>query len=204
MCQHWLAQVAGDNALMRIFVIGTLLGIVTAAGALYAYPAVDQTREFSVISVLPNGGSTETLHINIPMDRIVIGAPDQPEPLPVGLVWPTDEILANVRTELFKIRNSHDTVIGVAARNAASGSATDLIDWVLHLPARGSVFINMSPDAMEGGYRIGRFRAGTREFGLLTGTMTESWIVDTSGEEDAPDGRIELFLRFINNTESVE
>jgi hypothetical protein len=28
--------------------------------------------------------------------------------------------------------------------------------------------------------------------------MTESWIVDTSGEEDAPDGRIELFLRFVS------
>jgi len=204
MCQHWLAQVAGDNALMRIFVIGTLLGIATAAGALFAFPAVDQHREFSIISVLPNGGSTETFHINVPMDRIMIGAPSQPEPLPAGLVWPTDEILANVRTELFKIRNSHDTVVGVAARNAASVDAADLIDWVLHLPARGSVFINMSPDAMQGGYRIGRFRAGTREFGPLTGTMTESWISDSSGEEDAPDGRIELFLRFVNDTESAE
>lgn len=204
MCQHWLAQVAGDNALMRIFVIGTLLGIATAAGALYAFPAVDQQREFSIISVLPNAGSTETFHINVPMDRIMIGAAGQPEPLPAGLVWPTDEILANVRTELFKIRNSHDTVVGVAVRNAASTDATDLIDWVLHLPARGSVFINMSPDAMQGGYRIGKFRAGTREFGLLTGTMTESWIVDSSGDEDAPDGRIELFLRFVNDTGSAE
>ena len=34
--------------------------------------------------------------------------------------------------------------------------------------------------------------------------MTESWIVDTTGEEDAPDGRIELFLRFINNEEPTE
>ena len=57
---------------------------------------------------------------------------------------------------------------------------------------------------MEGGYRIGRFRTGTREFDLLAGTMTESWIVDTSGEEDAPDGRIELFLRFVSVRESSE
>ena len=178
--------------------IGTLLGIAAAAGAMYAIPAVDQHRELSIISVLPNGGNTESFHINIPMDRIMIGAPGQREPVPPGMIWPTDELLADVRTELFKIRNARDTVVGVAARNAAKVDTADQIDWVLHLPARGSVFVNMSPDAMEGGYRIGRFRAGTREFGSLAGTMTESWIADTSGEEDAPDGHIELFLRFVS------
>ena len=134
----------------------------------------------------------------------MIGAPSQQEPVPPGLIWPSDELLANVRTELFKIRNSRDTVVGVAVRNAAEVDTTDLIDWVLHLPARGSVYVNMSPDAMEGGYRIGKFRTGTREFGALAGTMTESWIVDTSGEEDAPDGRIELFLRFVSVREPSE
>lgn len=184
--------------------IGTLLGIVAAAGAMYAIPAVDQHRELSIISVLPNGGNTESFHINIPMDRIMIGAPGQREPVPPGMVWPTDELLADVRTELFKIRNARDTVVGVAARNAAKVDTAEQIDWVLHLPARGSVFVNMSPDAMEGGYRIGRFRTGTREFGSLAGTMTESWIVDTSGEEDAPDGHIELFLRFVSVREPSE
>jgi len=198
LCQYWLAEVIGDSALLKTFMIGTLLGIVAAAGAMYAIPAVDQHRELSIISVLPNSGNTESFHINIPMDRIMIGAPGQREPVPPGMIWPTDELLADVRTELFKIRNARDTVVGVAARNAAKVDTADQIDWVLHLPARGSVFVNMSPDAMEGGYRIGKFRAGTREFGSLTGTMTESWIVDTSGEEDAPDGRIELFLRFVS------
>ncbi len=204
MCQYWLAEATGDSALLKTFIIGTLLGIVAAAGAMVAFPAVDQHRELSIITVLPNGGNTESFHINIPMDRIMIGAPGRHEPVPPGLIWPTDELLANVRTELFKIRNSRDTVVGVAVRNAAKVDTADLIDWVLHLPARGSVFVNMSPDAMEGGYRIGRFRAGTREFGALTGTMTESWIVDTSGEEDAPDGRIELFLRFVGVEEPSE
>jgi hypothetical protein len=202
LCQYWLAEVIGDSALLKTFIIGTLLGIVAAAGAMYAIPAVDQHRELSIISVLPNSGNTESFHINIPMDRIMIGAPGQREPVPPGMIWPTDELLADVRTELFKIRNARDTVVGVAARNAAKVDTADQIDWVLHLPARGSVFVNMSPDAMEGGYRIGRFRAGTREYGSLAGTMTESWIVDTSGEEDAPDGRIELFLRFVSVRES--
>lgn len=184
--------------------IGTLLGIAAAAGAMYAIPAVDQHRELSIISVLPNGGNTESFHINIPMDRIMIGAPGQREPVPPGIVWPTDELLADVRTELFKIRNARDKVVGIAARNAAKVDTADQIDWVMHLPARGSVFVNMSPDAMEGGYRIGRFRTGTREFDFLAGTMTESWIVDTSGEEDAPDGRIELFLRFVSVREPSE
>ena len=198
MCQNWLAEATGDSAVLKTFMIGTLLGIAAAAGGLYAFPAVDQHREMSIISVLPNGGNTESFHINVPMDRIMVGAPGQHEPVPPGLIWPTDELLADVRTELFKIRNSRDTVVGVAVRNAAKADTVNLIDWVLHLPARGSVFVNMSPDAMEGGYRIGKFRAGTREFATLTGTMTESWIVDTSGEEVAPDGRIELFLHFVS------
>lgn len=186
--------------------IGVLLGITAAAGALYAFPAVDQAREASIVKVAPNGGNVEEFRINIPMDRIMVGAPDQPDPLPAGLDWPGDAALAGIRTEMFKIRNARDAVVGVAVRNAASGDQGNIIDWVLHLPARGSVFINMEPAVREGGYRIGRFRTGSREFAPLNGYMTERWVAnsDPREEDDAPLGRIELVATYVGELEPLE
>jgi len=178
--------------LLKTFLFGIVLGILAAAGILYAYPAVDQQREASLVSVAPNGGTRETFHINIPMDRILLGAPNQDEPIPPGLEWPEDPLLAPLRVEMFKLRNARDAVIGVAARTVAEDDGATVIDWILHLPARGSVFINMQETPEEGGYRVGYFRTGSREFGPLTGFLTERWVANTSGEEDAPAGRIEL------------
>jgi len=178
--------------LLKTFLFGIVLGILAAAGILYAYPAVDQQREASLVSVAPNGGTRETFHINIPMDRIMLGAPGQDEPVPPGLEWPGDRLLSSIRVELFKLRNARDAVVGVAARTAAQDGDATVIEWVLHLPARGSVFINMQAEPEEGGYRLGYFRAGAREFEPLSGFLTERWVSDTSGDEDAPAGRIEL------------
>ena len=184
--------------MFKTFIAGIFLGIAAAGAALYFFPAVDQFREQSMIVVQPNDGNTEAFHVNVPMDRIMIGAPAQLEPLPAGLQWPDDEELAGARAELFKIRNGKDTVVGVASRIAASDSETgDIIEWVLHLPARGSVYVAMQPEAAEGGYRVGEMATGTREFEPLHGPMTERWIADTSGDEDAPVGRIELTTAFV-------
>ncbi len=193
------------QTLIRLFLFGVLLGLAAAAGALYAFPAVDQAREASIVTVAPNGGNVEEFHINIPMDRIMVGAPDQPDPLPPGLIWPADAVLAGVRTELFKIRNARDTVVGVAVRNAASSDGVDIIDWVMHLPARGSVFVNMEPEVREGGYRIGRFRKGSREFEPLSGYMTERWVANSDDRDiDAPLGRIELITTYVGELEPLD
>jgi hypothetical protein len=191
--------------LLKTFLIGIILGIVATAGALYAKPVVDQTREISYVSVAPNGGNRETFRINIPVDRVMIGAAGQTTGLPVGLVWPDDEILATVSTEMFKVRNERDVIIGIAARTVAVEGDSSVIDWVLHLPARGSLFINMDSTAAEGGHRIGELRTGTQEFQSMTGFVAERWVSDTSGDEDAPDGRIELLATYVSRVEeSVE
>jgi len=190
--------------LLKTFIFGILLGIAAAAGALYWVPVVDQHREVSLVTVAPNGGNVESFHINIPMDRVMIGAADEASGYPTGLDWPDDEILANVSAEIFKVRNESDTVIGVAARTVANEESAEVIDWVIHLPARGSLFINMEPQPLEGGHRIGRMRAGTREFGPLSGFATENWRPDTSGDQDAPDGRIELVATYVSSAESLE
>lgn len=185
--------------MFRTLIAGILLGIAGAAAALYYLPVVDQEREQSLIVVHPNHGNTESFHINVPMDRIMIGAPVQEVPVPAGLEWPTDEQFAGTRAELFKIRNGKDAVVGVASRIAAIDDVNgDIVEWVLHLPARGSAYIRMQPEAVEGGYRIGKLISGTREFEPLTGPVTERWVVDTSGVEDAPQGRIEMITAFVS------
>jgi hypothetical protein len=133
------------------------------------------------------------------MDRIMIGAQAQANPLPPGLDWPDAAQFEDIRAELFKIRNTKDAVVGVASRIAASDEVSgETIEWVLHLPARGSIFVNMQPEPREGGYRVGALRAGTREFATLVGQVTERWVADTSGWEDAPAGRIELITAFVS------
>jgi len=189
--------------LVKTFVIGILLGVVASAAGLYVIPIVDQHREPSIVSVAANGGNVEAFHIKVPMDRIMVGKPDRKKPLPVGLEWPEDQKLQDIHIELFKIRNTRDTVIGVAARTAANDGSNEVIDWVLHLPARGSVFVNMKSTPVDGGYRNGEFRAGSREFESMSGSMTERWLPDTSGEEDAPQGRIELVTTFVGGLDSL-
>ena len=181
-----------------------MLGIVAVAGALYAIPVVDQQREASLVSVAPNGGNVETFHINVPTDRIMLGAPRQATPMPADMVWPDDELLTDVRTELFKLRDARNTVIGVASRVASKKDAAELIEWVIHLPARGSMFVKMNPTARDGGYRQGELWAGSREFEPFKGFVTEQWLADSSGEEDAPDGRIELKATYVGELEPTE
>ncbi len=189
--------------MLRTFFFGILLGLLAAAGALYSY-SVDQVREATIVSVIPNGGIAESFHINVPMDRIMIGAPGQTGVLPAGLDWPADEILADVRAEMFKIRNARNAVIGVAVRAVAKNGDEDIIDWVLHLPARGSVMVNMDVVPREDGYRLGEIRAGSREFAPLQGFMTERWVANTSDEEDAPTGHIELIASYVGKQKRVD
>lgn len=190
--------------MIKTFLIGILLGIVAAAWALYAIPAVDQHREVSIVSVAPNGGNSELFHINIPADQVMNGAPGQSPPLPPGLKWPVDEVLANVRTEIFKVRNARDTVVGVAARTTAKEADSDILDWIIHLPARGSLYVTMDPVLQDGDYRIGPLRTGSREFEPMSGFVSERWVLDTSGEEDAPVGRIELAATYVGRAEPIE
>ena len=182
--------------MIKTFIFGIVLGIAAAAGALYALPVVDQYREASIITVAPNGGNTEIFHINVPSDRVMAGGPDQAV-LPLGLEWPEDAVLGGISTEIFKVRNARDSVIGVAARTVAREGDAPVLDWVIHLPARGSLYVNMNPVATNEGFRIGNIRTGTRELADLSGHITERWLSDTSGDQDAPAGRIELAARYV-------
>ncbi len=184
--------------MFKTFIVGIVLGAGAVAAALHYIPVVNQFREQSLVVVHPNHGNTESFHVNVPMDRIMIGARAQASPLPPGLDWPEDPKFSEVRTELFKVRNSNNAVVGIASRIAASDDELgQVIEWVLHFPARGSVYVKMEPEPRQGGFRMGVLRAGTREFEPLRGRVTERWVADTSGYEDAPAGRIELIAAFV-------
>jgi len=190
--------------LFKTFLIGIVLGVAAAAGALYAIPAVDQEREASIISVAPNGGTFEQFHVNIPMDRVLIGTQADSNPVPPGMEWPADPLFAGVRTEMFKIRNARDAVIGVGVRTAVTNGDERSVDWLLHLPARGSLFVSMEAEPRASGMRVGNVISGTREFVGLHGALAESWVANETDEEDAPIGRIELRASYIGELEPLE
>ena len=137
--------------MFKTLIFGFMAGLVGTIAAIYYLPAVDQHREPSVVSVTPNGGNKESFHVNIPMDRIMIGSHQQSDPLPVGLDWPETESFSGLRAELFKLRNARDMVVGVASRVVTeSEKFGDGIEWVVHLPAR-NVPTRCTPSADSGG-----------------------------------------------------
>lgn len=182
--------------MIKTFSLGILLGIVLAAVLIYLVPAVDQHREASIIGVQANGGNTESFYVNLPQDRILFGAPSDAV-VPAGLNWPDDPRLANSQAEVFKIRNRDDVVVGVASRIA--GTVVDsgrIVEWTLHLPARGSVYASMSPSADATGARDGRMLAGTREFANMQGTVREK--SSESTQDESRGARIELVTALVS------
>lgn len=185
--------------MIKTFSFGILLGVVLTAALLYFVPAVDQHREPSIISVQANGGNTETFHVNLPDDRIIDGSPASELPVPQTLRWPDDARLANSRVELFKLRNRDGVVVGVASRIAgAVAESGRIVEWTLHLPARGSLYASVSPQA-EAGIRDGRMLAGTREFVNMRGNVVERTVEPVPGGEEGGGGRIELVTALIGN-----
>lgn len=184
--------------MVKIFIVGLFLGIAGVAGALYALPLVDQHREVSIISVKPNGGNVERFHISVPADRIMATAPGAATSVPATLEWPDDALLDGINVELYKLRNERDAVVGVASRIAAeSTDGLPVIEWVLHMPARGSLYVTMNPNADAGGARSGGLRHGTREFSSLTGSIAERWVPAEDLEGAGSAGRVELEASFV-------
>lgn len=172
--------------MFKTFVFGVILGIGLAGAAAWLLPVADLTREASVISVMPNGGNAETFQIQIPDDRIVAASNDGSMRVPQSLQWPDVDV--GVDVELFKIRNQHDVVVGVASR-MASGDQGAVVEWAMHLPARGTLYFPLSaaPDAT--GFLTGALRAGTGEFLTRRGQLRESFTADP---DDAGSGIIRL------------
>lgn len=184
--------------LSRIFIFGVILGIGAAGGAVYSFQVVDLHREASQVTVKANGGKVETFRINLPRDRIMVGMAGSANSLPAELEWPGRSMIGDLQAEMFKVRDQNNAVIGIASRLASRAEATGpFIEWMLHLPARGTVYVKMNISPGADGYRNGRLIAGTREFEKLSGSVREQFIAaDGQGRFDG-SGRIELETAFV-------
>lgn len=186
------------SRLFKIFIAGILLGLVGAGVLTYSVRAVDLHREPSLMSVQPNGGNSEIFRIDLPRDRILVGLVGTDNALPAGLEWPGDELFGNLQAEMFKVRNRNDVVIGVASRLAsASERSGPFIQWALHLPARGTMYMQMEIAASAEGHRNGTLLAGTRDFEALTGSVIEQFTTGRIQGQSVGEGRIELITEFV-------
>lgn len=178
--------------------LGIILGLLGAAALVYYTPVVDQYREASLVSVQSNGGNSESFHINLPRDRILAGVPDAADPVPPGLEWPDDPLFDGVQTELFKVRDGNDAVIGVASRLAnRRDDSGPFIQWALHFPARGTIFASMELGTTAEGYRRGVLTAGTRDFAELSGEIRERFLAGQADNELESEGRIQLIASLV-------
>jgi len=188
------------NRLFRLFVFGIFLGVAGAGALAYSVPVVDLHREASHIAVRANGGNAETFHINLPDDRIMVGLAGADNALPAGLDWPGEATVGNLQAEIFKVRDRNDVVIGVASRLASASERTGrFIEWTLHLPARGTVYLKMDLAPTNQGYRNGTLIAGTREFDAMNGKVREQFVSNDKGAEFDGNGRIELVTVFVGS-----
>jgi len=187
--------------LIRTFVIGILLGLLGTGALVYFAPAVDLHRQASLTSVQPNGGNAETFRINLPRDRILVGLPGADNTIPSGMLWPSEEEFGNFQAEMFKIRDRNDVVIGVASRLASAAESGSFIEWTLHLPARGTMYVQMELSPTADGYREGVLLAGTRDFEELNGTIREQFVAEVEEDDYDTQGRIELMTALVSPLE---
>jgi hypothetical protein len=150
--------------------------------------------------VQPNGGNSETFHINLPRDRVLVGIAGADSSIPAGLEWPSDSSLGNFQAEMFKVRDRNNVVIGVASRLASSTDASGpFIEWTVHLPARGTMYVQMNMNPTEEGFRNGTMRAGTRDFEELGGSVREHFIAEVDDQDYDVTSRIELVTALVSS-----
>jgi len=184
---------------IKTFLAGIILGLLGSGALAYFVPVVDLERERSHITVRPNGGNIELFVIDPNRDRIMAFDASEAVTYPDEVVWPAGDRLEDLRTELYKVRNRDDKVIGVASRMAIDDGGQNFSEWAIHLPARGSLYVSMNTGTTQGldsdSARSGVFRKGTREFASHSGTVVERRVLrDEEGGEQAPLIEIETAL----------
>jgi len=192
------------NRLIKTFLIATIVGALGTGALTWYVPVVDLHRERSMISVQPNGGNIEEFHINLPRDRVMVGLPNPDAAIPAALEWPGQEVAGDMQAEIFKIRDRNETVIGVGSRIASAAETTGpFIEWSLHLPARGSIYVKMEITPSADGFRNGTMVSGTRDFAELSGSVRELFIADVADSADV-QSRIQLQTALVGSLGDIE
>src|SRR5690606_11518622 len=188
------------------FWIGVLLGFGGLLAAAHYWPWFASERVPAQTSVVANGGRAETFVIRLPADHMgALGSVD------AGLrataagdasANPASFGSAPLLVEHFKVRDTADNVIGVAARHWTPTSGGAGAAWSLLIPGRGALYLASPGEtraavdtalraaghvagnawagnvyvAMFGGDR-GTVVAGSAEYEAMTGRYAEVWNV---------------------------
>ena len=184
--------------MIKTFLFGIFLGLAGTVALLHYVPAVDLYREASLIAFEANVGNSEVFQVNLPHDRILAGIHGQGNPTPANLQWPDDNIFAGSQAEFFKVRDRNDAVVGVASRiSSTRAPSRGVIQWMLHLPARGTMFVLLGQVPAADGSRRGILRGGTGDFAKLGGVITERFIADVQDSDSDAEARIQLVTRLV-------
>lgn len=126
-------------------------GVIVAVLAAGLPGLPEHFRYRSLIDVQTNGGRSETFVIRWPQDRL-----DLPGELIVGdrvtraaaqgMMVLDDPAGRRLSAELFRLRDREGNIIGLAGRmsSAAAGAARSSSDWLLVIPARGSLALTQA------------------------------------------------------------
>lgn len=174
--------------MIKLFTFGVVLGLAASVGVLYAFPAVDLERESSIVSVQPNGGTRERFQVALPADRLMAGRGGRSS-YPTDMLWPETLASLPADVELFKVRDEQSRVVGIGSRLVVRGDAP-YVEWALHLPARGTMYLNIDGRPAAEGGRRGTLRGGTREFLGRSGFAGERFL--SAEGKDAGEGILEL------------
>lgn len=180
------------NTVLKTFFLGVIIGVATLWGGFHTYQPIDMTREKSVVKLIPNGINEEVFRINVPRDIVLDDNPQNPTP--VNLDWSSAAFLGDTQVNLFKVRDVNGRVVGVASRIVNNDANKESVsEWLLHLPARGNLYVLMSGNRTPDGAYEGYMQEGTGDFEGREGMLTERFLKD-AGLATEPESAIELLL----------
>jgi hypothetical protein len=203
------------------FWLGIVLGFCGLIAAAHFVPWVSHTRLPSHTSVVANGGRAERFMIRLPIDRVATAGAEG-----LGLratpasfvVLPSPLAATPTLVEHFKVRDSSNDVVGIAARHWSAG-ANGGTAWSVLIPSRGALLLTADGEARgvvdaalrAAGYVAGKpwtgevkvsltpktdgsgiVAAGSDEFDGLEGSYAELWTITGVDETGTLRGTIEL------------
>jgi hypothetical protein len=139
------------RALSRTFWFAFAGGVIVAVLAAGLPGLPEQYRFRSLIDVQTNGGRSETFVIRWPQDRLdlsgeLVVGDRVTRAVAQGMMVLDDAAGRRLSAELFRLRDREGNVIGLAGRmsNAAPGAPASSSDWLLVIPARGSLALTQA------------------------------------------------------------
>ncbi|HUQ53089.1 MAG TPA: hypothetical protein VM692_12765 [Gammaproteobacteria bacterium] len=205
-----------------LFLAAIVCGFAGTLAAAHYVPFLQHERLPSHTSVVANGGRSEQFLIRLPADRIAATDSEAGGLRSTGvdgaMLLPAQFVGEPLLVEHFKIRDSADTVVGLAARHWHGSGAAATTTWSILIPSRGSLVLNAFGEprgALESALRTNGYGAGkawdgkvtvdmipqgqrgsvatgTGEFAALSGSYTETWTVAAIDENGRLSGTVEL------------